>query len=127
MLASLSVLDNVRLPHDLYKRNEEAINLALTLLKETGISNLASSYPKQLSGGELKRIGIARALMNQPNYIIADEPTSDLDYHTTKEIMELFKKITKRKTAVIMVTHELDVLEYGDCIYEMNAGILSKK
>lgn len=126
-LANLSVLDNVRLPHDLFKRNEEVTKQVQTLLNETGISYLANSYPKQLSGGELKRIGIARALMNQPNYIIADEPTSDLDYQTTKEIMKLLKEITKSKTAVIMVTHELDVLEYGDCTYVMNAGKLSKK
>lgn len=125
-IASLSVLDNVRLPYYLFKREKDITELALDLLKETGISHLRDSYPKQLSGGELKRIGIARALINSPDYIILDEPTSDLDTQTTKEIMELLRKIANAKTAVIMVTHELDVLDYGDDTYVMDAGVLTK-
>lgn len=126
-IASLSVLDNVRLPYYLFKREKDITELALDLLEKTGISHLKDSYPKQLSGGELKRIGIARALINSPDYIILDEPTSDLDTQTTKEIMELLRKIANAKTAVIMVTHELDVLDYGDDTYVMDAGVLTKK
>lgn len=126
-IASLSVLDNVRLPYYLFKREKDITELALDLLEKTGISHLKDSYPKQLSGGELKRIGIARALINSPDYIILDEPTSDLDTQTTKEIMELLRKIANAKTAVIMVTHELDVLDYGDYTYVMDAGVLTKK
>lgn len=126
-LASLTVLDNIRLPYYFYKKDGDVTELALSLLKETGILHLADSYPKQLSGGELKRVSIARALINKPDYIIADEPTSDLDTQTTKEIMELLKKISETKTAVIMVTHELDVLDYGKRTYIMNSGVLSEK
>jgi ABC-type lipoprotein export system ATPase subunit len=125
-LASLSVIDNVRLPYYLFKREKDITELALSLLNKTGIFHLKDTYPKQLSGGELKRIAIARALINSPDYIILDEPTSDLDTQTTKEIMELLKEISEAKTAVIMVTHEMDVLEYGDDTYVMDSGVLTK-
>lgn len=126
-LSNLTVLDNVRLPYHLQKRNGSSQERALSLLKQTGIAHLAQAYPRQLSGGELKRVAIARALINEPDYILADEPTGDLDVQMTTEIMKLFRQIAQNKTAVVMVTHELDVLEYGSRTLTMDLGILSER
>lgn len=124
-LSSLTVMDNVRVPFHLWKRGRDSEEPALLRLRQTGISHLSDAYPKQLSGGELKRVAIARALINNPDYVIADEPTGDLDAETTLEIMKLLKEIAENGTGVIMVTHELDVLEFGTRTLLMNAGILS--
>lgn len=123
-LSSLTVLDNVRLPHYLEKRGGEPTRRARELLERVGLAPLAGSYPNLLSGGEGKRVAIARALINSPAYLLADEPTSDLDVQTTREILELLREIADGGTAVVMVTHELDALGYADCIYRMDAGTL---
>jgi putative ABC transport system ATP-binding protein len=125
-LANLTVLDNVQLPFYLFKRDGSALARAQSLLEEVGISHLAEAYPKQLSGGELRRVSIARALINRPAILIADEPTSDLDTQTTAEIMQLFAQISKQGTAVLLVTHELDTVSYGDSVYRMEAGRLAQ-
>jgi putative ABC transport system ATP-binding protein len=130
LLANFAVLENVCMPWFLFKREtmpgeplpEER---ALTLLEKTGIAHLAASYPKELSGGVMRRVAIARSLIDKPVLLIADEPTSDLDAETTVEIMRLLNSIAKEGTAVLIVTHELDTLSYGDKTYVMNAGILS--
>lgn len=124
-LSNLSVIDNVRLPYYLSKRLGDPTDQALKLLEEVGISHLASEYPSHLSGGELRRVSIARALINSPSIIIADEPTSDLDKETTCEIMRLFQRIAQNGTIVLMVTHELDTTAYGNQVYKMDAGKLA--
>jgi len=129
LLSNFTALENVCLPWFLYKREgEKAHNImqrALTLLERTGIGYLADSYPKELSGGEMRRVAIARSLINNPALLIADEPTNDLDTQTTVEIMKLLSDIAKEGTAVLIVTHELDTLSYGNKTYEMNNGCLS--
>lgn len=127
ILGNLTVLDNVRLPYYLQHRTGSSQERALSLLKQTGIGHLADAYPRHLSGGELKRVAIARALINQPDYILADEPTGDLDAKTTAEIMQLFRQIAENGTAVLMVTHELDVLEYGNRTFVMDSGVLTEQ
>jgi putative ABC transport system ATP-binding protein len=72
----------------------------------------------------MRRAAIARALVNEPRLLIADEPTSDLDAQTTAEIMKLFRAIAQGGTAVLIVTHELDTLDYGNKTYSMDAGNL---
>lgn len=123
-LSTLTVFDNVRLPYFLSKRQGDASGRALFLLDEVGISSLADSLPSQLSGGELRRVLIARALMNEPDIVIADEPTSDLDVETTRGIMELFARINRNGTTVLIVTHELDTLEFGSRVLRMASGHL---
>lgn len=125
-LSTLTVFDNVRLPFYLSKRQGDASGRASFLLDAVGISALAGLPPSRLSGGELRRVLIARALMNEPDVLIADEPTSDLDIETTKEIMELFARIHKNGTTILMVTHELDTLEYGNRIMTMASGKLTE-
>ncbi|WP_243577999.1 ABC transporter ATP-binding protein [Clostridium minihomine] len=125
-LSSLTVFDNVRLPFFLSKRQGDSAGRAAYLLEQVGISHLAEQFPSQLSGGELRRVLIARALMNEPDLLIADEPTSDLDVETTREIMELFGRIHQSGTAILLVTHELDTLEFGNRVLTMASGRLTQ-
>ena len=124
LLSNFTVFDNVCIPWFLFKREGDVEGRAFTLLEKVGISHLAASYPKELSGGEMRRTALARALINKPQLLIADEPTSDLDVETTAEIMELFSRIAQEGTAVLIVTHELDTLNYGNKTYLMDAGNL---
>lgn len=125
-LSTLTVFDNVRLPCFLSRRQGDASGRASFLLDEVGISSLADMLPSQLSGGELRRVLIARALMNEPDILIADEPTSDLDIETTREIMELFARINQNGTTILIVTHELDTLEFGNRVLTMASGQLTE-
>lgn len=126
-LPNLNVLENVSLPYYLFKRNDSAYEKAAMLLDEMGILHLKDDFPKNLSGGELKRVLIARSMINSPELLILDEPTSDLDKNTTMEIMDLLKKINSKGTALIIVTHELDILKYGNTLCQMEDGSLIKK
>ena len=124
-LPNLSVLDNVRLPHFLFKRDGDGKDRALFLLEMVGIAGLKDELPKNLSGGETKRMLIARALMNSPTVLIADEPTSDLDASTTKDVMSALKSINSEGTAVIIVTHDNDILSSDIKTYTMSDGCLA--
>ncbi len=124
-IPNLSVLDNVRLPHFLFKRDGDGKDRALFLLEMMGISGLKDELPKNLSGGETKRMLIARALMNSPTVLIADEPTSDLDASTTKDVMSALKSINSEGTAVIIVTHDNDILSSDIKTYTMSDGYLA--
>lgn len=124
-LPNLSVLDNVRLPHFLFKRDGDGKDRALFLLEMVGIAGLKDELPKNLSGGETKRMLIARALMNSPTVLIADEPTSDLDASTTKDVMSALKSINAEGTAVIIVTHDNDILSSDIKTYTMSDGCLA--
>ena len=95
------------------------------LLTQLGVADLADSYPRELSGGEMRRVSIARALMNQPKLLIADEPTGDLDQESTDIVMKLLRSQADNGTAILMVTHDPDALEYADKVYRMDAGVLS--
>ena len=126
-LPNLNVLENVSLPYYLFKRDESAYEKAAMLLDMMGILHLKDDFPRNLSGGELKRVLIARSMINSPELLILDEPTSDLDKNTTMEIMDLLKKINSKGTALIIVTHELDILKYGNTLCQMEDGSLIKK
>lgn len=126
-LPNLNVLENVSLPYYLFKRDDSAYEKAAMILDEMGILHLKDDFPKNLSGGELKRVLIARSMINSPELLILDEPTSDLDKNTTMEIMDLLKKINSKGTALIIVTHELDILKYGNTLCQMEDGSLIKK
>ena len=127
VLSNLSVLDNVRLPFYFSQREGTSTERVLELMKMVGIDHLAESMPKELSGGELRRVSIARALMCSHDLLVLDEPTGDLDPETTAEIMDLLQKIAAEGTAVLMVTHELDTTSYGHKTYVMDRGHLSQK
>ncbi|WP_206603769.1 ABC transporter ATP-binding protein [Bifidobacterium callitrichidarum] len=138
LLANLNVLDNVMLPVVLYGAlygaapaesedidAERAAQHARTLLERLDVADLADSYPRELSGGEMRRVSIARALMNTPKLLIADEPTGDLDQTSTDLVMRLLRERADDGTAVLMVTHDPDALAWADTVYRMDAGALS--
>ena len=124
LLANLNALDNIRLPFFLSKRKGDPSSEARKLLRLLGIEGLALSYPSDLSGGEAKRAAIARALINKPALILADEPTENLDADIAKEIVSLFKTVSKEGTAVLMVTHDERAAAEADCRYFMRGGRL---
>jgi ABC-type lipoprotein export system ATPase subunit len=126
LLSNLTVLDNVRLPFFLAQREGNCTQRAMNLLEDMRIQNLAKRYPAQLSGGEMRRTAIARALINNPKILIADEPTGDLDEETTKEVMKLFTEIYCKGITILLVTHEYDITSYGNRVFTMSSGKLTE-
>ncbi|MDO5733703.1 MAG: ABC transporter ATP-binding protein [Eubacteriales bacterium] len=124
LMESLNALENVLLPWYLYKREGDAKGRALYLFDKLDIRSLTEAYPNQLSGGELRRIQIARALMNDPKLLLADEPSSDLDIATTADLMNLLQDLNRDGLSLIVVTHELETLAYGKSVYTMTEGVL---
>lgn len=136
-LHSLTVLENVLLPRRMYPKPngpENAVEVlspaeeetrARTLLEKVGISHLAEVWPNELSGGEMRRLAIARALMMQPEIILADEPTGDLDDENTGAVLQLLRDCADAGAAVLLVTHETEAREYADKVWTMRQGRLS--
>ena len=125
-LPNLSVFDNVRVPFFLFNRDGDSEGRALSLLELMDIAHLKDEMPQNLSGGELKRMLIARALMNSPKLLIADEPTANLDKETSETVMNLIKSVNKLGTAVLIVTYDSEILDENSTIYRMNDGELTK-
>lgn len=119
-LENLSVLDNVRLPAYLVnkekaqKDSEEITERALTLLEALGIAGLAKSFPRELSGGENHRLLIARALMNNPDYILADEPTDSVDAEQTQAIIKIFRRLADEGKTILLASHDKNALKLCD-------------
>ena len=124
-LPNLSVMDNVRIPHFLFARDGDGKGRAMILLEMMGIAHLCNELPSNLSGGETKRMLIARALMNAPKLLIADEPTADLDTATTQEVMAVIKNINAQGTAIVIVTHDTEIIPAGTSVYVMSDGCLT--
>lgn len=126
-LPNLSVFDNVRVPFFLFNRDGDSEGRALSLLELMDIAHLKNEMPQNLSGGEVKRMLIARALMNSPKLLIADEPTANLDKETSETVMNLIKSVNKLGTAVLIVTHDSEILDENSTIYRMDAGELKRE
>lgn len=126
-LHSFNVLENVLLPYTIYgeKITTKETGHAVTLLDRLGIADLKDVMPSELSGGELRRVCIARALVKNPEILLADEPTGDLDEENTEIILNLFKAFAKEGKSILMVTHEKDIDSYADHLYQMKNGELS--
>ena len=122
LLPTLTAKENVMLPVLFSGQKQEAGKRAEELLDAVGLTERAGSYPSTLSGGELKRVAIARSLMNDPPILFADEPTGDLDIETEREIMDLFKEINRNGKTIIMVTHNPDLGAYATRVFRMDKG-----
>ena len=107
-----------------YKEMEER---ARELLRKTGIEELENVMPAELSGGELRRMAISRALINNPEFILADEPTSDLDDENTEIVLEMFKSLANEGKSVLVITHDKEVFKFADRIFEMKSGNILDK
>lgn len=109
------------------ENKKEADKFATELLKTFGLSHRMNHYPNQLSGGEKQRVAIARAFMNNPDLILADEPTASLDSKRAREVVELMKhEVKKKKKAAIMITHDEKMLDVCDRILTLRDGKLLK-
>lgn len=125
LLPNLTVLENIRLPFYLTKReNQSSLNYALDLLEKAKIGYLKDTYPANMSGGEMRRIAILRALICRPQLVIADEPTSDLDEESSAQIMALLTEIHQQGTGLLIVTHDNDVANYSQRTLKMSSGRL---
>ncbi len=114
LLQRMSLQDNVALPL-VYSRVEREIRRqkARQMLTRVGLERYADSLPSRISGGQQQRVAIARALINQPSLILADEPTGNLDSHTSEEIMALFKELNAEGITIVLVTHEPDIADHA--------------
>ncbi|NOX20085.1 MAG: ABC transporter ATP-binding protein [Nitrospirae bacterium] len=126
LISTLNVLENVLLPTTFSKESDKnRIEYAIELLDMMGIKDKIYSYPSQLSGGQQRRAAIARAFINNPEIILADEPTGDLDEETETEVMELFKKMNKDKgITFVMVTHSTELARQCERVFRMTKGKL---
>ena len=105
---------------------EERDDRARELLESVGLGHRLTHLPNELSGGERQRVAIARALANDPEIILADEPTGNLDSKTGQEILELFKKLNKEGKTVIMVTHDPNLAKKANRIVKLKDGRIEK-
>ena len=125
LLPRQSSLDNVALPLIYAGLNKaDRTEKAMIALKNVGLENRAGHRPNELSGGQRQRVAVARALVNDPSILLADEPTGNLDTKTSYEIMDLFDQIHSKGNTVIMVTHEEDIAEYAHRIVRLRDGLV---
>jgi len=132
LLARTTALENVELPlfYRRSERNEKHLDAkarkerAMNALREVGLVERMDHFPSQLSGGQQQRVAIARALVNDPAFILADEPTGNLDTGMTLEIMGLFQELNRRGKTIVMVTHEPELAAYTKRIITLRDGEL---
>lgn len=125
-LRALTVLDNVLLPSILYTKDEAPADRARELLAAVGLGDLADAAPTELSGGELRRMAIARALLMDPAVVVADEPTAGLDSANATAVLTLLRDAADRGAAVLVVSHEAEARSFADRCYTMEDGHLSE-
>jgi len=123
LLGQMNALRNAELPL-IYSRNGwvSRRRLAMEALGRVGLADRVKHKPNQMSGGEKQRVAIARALINHPSILLADEPTGNLDTHTSDEIMRLFDRLHAEGQTIIMVTHEDDIARHAKRIIRMRDG-----
>jgi putative ABC transport system ATP-binding protein len=121
----LSVIENVMLPlATVRKRRKEKRTMALEALASVGLEDKADRLPNEISGGEKERVAIARAIVNEPPLILADEPTGNLDTRNSGEIMALLQRLNRDGTTIVMVTHSPECATFADRILQMADGTL---
>ena len=123
LLSDFSAIENVYLPNLLLSNDHTlSINLAKKIIKNVGLSSRLNHFPSELSGGENQRIAIARALINNPEIILADEPTGSLDFENAKQIFELLIDLKNKKRIIIFATHNRYFANMADCKIKMIGG-----
>ena len=123
LLSDFTAIENLTLASLASGKNkEDASNKSKIMLKKVGLAKRLNHYPSQLSGGEKQRVSIARALINNPQIILADEPTGSLDHETAKEIFDILKKQLNKERIIIFATHNRFFANKADCLLELVNG-----
>ncbi|MCC6669591.1 MAG: ABC transporter ATP-binding protein [Planctomycetes bacterium] len=126
LIPTLTVLENLLLPLELNRRGgPAALAHARELLAEVGLGDRAASYADVLSGGEQQRLALARALVHEPELVLADEPTGNLDEHTGADVLRLLQRLVRaRGRTLLLVTHSREPLAMADRIHRLHEGVL---
>jgi putative ABC transport system ATP-binding protein len=129
LLPTLRAVENVALPLLLNgNKRSAAIDQAAASLERVGMTYRASHYPEEMSGGEMQRVAIARALVTEPEAVLCDEPTGNLDSATSKEILAVLRSLPEPgKRSLVMVTHDRKAAEYGDRIVHIRDGLIANE
>lgn len=128
LIPTLTALENVMLPMTFQNMgNEEKNKRSNEILEKVGLGHRKDHLPNELSGGERQRVAISRALANNPDVILADEPTGNLDSKTGKEIMKIFQDLNKQGKTIILVTHDLNLTKYASRVLHMRDGKLEEE
>ena len=125
LLPRTKVLDNILLP-TVYGKVAGTKERAKKIIKQVGLENRINHKSNQLSGGQIQRVAVARALIMEPSLILADEPTGNLDSKNSHEIMELFRVINKGGATIVVITHEAEIAKYAKRIVELKDGKIIK-
>ena len=122
LVPSLTALENVMFPAEI-RRDPQAHNKAAELLKRVGLQKRSDNYPHQLSGGEMQRVAICRAVINNPKILFADEPTGNLDSENGKAVLDLLLEFQKEhRTTLVLVTHSIDIARIADRMIILKDG-----
>jgi putative ABC transport system ATP-binding protein len=125
LVSEMSIIENVCLPAVCLGRGGNYVKRARELLNAVGLSHRLTHYPNEVSGGEQQRAAIARALMNEPAILFADEPTASLDAGSAHVVLELFRKLNKQlKQTIVMVTHEPEDAKFVDRVIRLEDGMV---
>jgi putative ABC transport system ATP-binding protein len=126
LLPRTSAFENVELPliYDRQNRIKDGRHAIIEALRRVGLEDRMSHLPQQLSGGEQQRVAIARAIVNKPAIILADEPTGNLDTHTSIDIMSILSELNQQGITIILVTHEHNLAEYAGRVIKLRDGYI---
>jgi putative ABC transport system ATP-binding protein len=125
LIPDLTILENVALP-SFYAGSEDIVK-AQEILKKIGLGDRLQHYPSELSGGQRQRVAIARALINDPEIILADEPTGNLDSQSGRDVMQIFKQLNEEGKTIILVTHDETTSHFASRHINLKDGILTKE
>lgn len=128
LVSTLTVAENVAFPMEWIRKPEQEIEKRVTeLLEIVGLQHRANHFPSQLSGGEQQRVAFARALANDPNLVLADEPTGNLDAKNAQKIIQVLQILKERGKTIIVSTHDMKIIELADQVLSLEEGRLASK
>ncbi|MCS7215774.1 MAG: ABC transporter ATP-binding protein [Thermodesulfovibrio sp.] len=125
LIPGLNIYENIALPV-LFSRKKNYRKKILSLIEDLGLSHRINHKPHQLSGGEMQRVAIARALANEPEILLADEPTGSLDTENSERIFEIFRTLNNKGLTIIVATHNLDLAKKAPKVFKFKDGLLVK-